>query len=328
MTNTLTLVMAVLLFCIQAKSQKKFFVKEGSHGSGTSWSDASGDLSQTLRLAKSGDVIWVSKGRYTPGTGRESSFVVGDGVCLLGGFSGLEELMGERDFRRNVTILSGEIGNPGIADNVYNVVFTQKVSATTLVDGFTITGGNADGTGPIADRHRCGGGWYNDGSAGISNPRIANCTFIANEARDGAGMFNNGQAGHASPTLAHCTFRENHADLDGGALYNYGTNGGNSNPEFLNCLIARNKANYGGGMFNNGGGGRSSPVLRNCILSANLAYVRGGALLNMDLGGESIAILDQCDLSHNEATVGEGVYQFSAMQGNVLRVRIGPEGRF
>ena len=78
----------------------------------------------------------------------------------------------------------------------------------TILDGFTITGGNATGV----DLDRSGGGMLNDGSS----PTVTNCTFIGNAASfRGAGMFNDG----SSPAVTDCTFSGNSASNSGGGMY-------------------------------------------------------------------------------------------------------------
>src|SRR3712207_9023372 len=57
---------------------------------------------------------------------------------------------------RSVTILSGDIGAVNdAADNSYHVVTSAGADSTTVLDGFTVQGGNAN-DGP-------GGGMYNSG---------------------------------------------------------------------------------------------------------------------------------------------------------------------
>ena len=76
-------------------------------------------------------------------------------------------------------MLSGDIGTVNNqADNVYHVVTASSaVTATAVLDGFTIIGGNADGSG--ADG--LGGGLYNSGGS----PTLINVTFAGNAAAPG-----------------------------------------------------------------------------------------------------------------------------------------------
>ena len=282
------------------------YVRPDASGDGSSWQQAA-DLQTVLLDATAGTQIWVARGTYypTPGTDRTASFVVPDGVRLYGGFTGNESGLVQRNPGVNLTILSGEIGTTAPTDNSYNVVYTEGAGASTLIDGFTITGGYAMGVGRPHERVRCGGGWYNDGSDAPSNPTVSNCKFSQNVARDGGAIYNNGRGGEASPTLQSCSFFENRAADDGGALYNYGGRGGRSNPTLTACTIRGNAANYGAGLFNHGGKGESSPQLRGCTIAQNTAHVQGGTLYNMDINGVTEPQLDNCSLAAKD---GNGIH--------------------
>lgn len=289
------------------KAKRIYFVKSGGNGNGRSWQKAMGDLQSALKAAKKGDQIWVAAGKYVPtkGTDRTIAFKIPDGVKLYGGFVGFEKDLNARDWKANATILSGEIGAAGIADNSYTVVYTQNVSAETLVDGFTITGGTANGTTAKGTINRCGGGWYNDGSNGESSPTIVNCTFVKNQGRDGAGLYNYAQKGTTNPLIQNCIFSENHADLDGGGIHNDGSYGV-ANPTIAGCIFQHNEASYGAGICNTAIQGEAKPVITNCNFISNLAYIRGGSIYNnRDENGVSEAIVQNCRFDQNASTVGQ-----------------------
>ncbi len=64
-----------------------------------------------------------------------------EGVTLYGGFSGDETTLDERDWTRNLTVLSGDIGESGNqADNSMSVV---KGADDAIIDGFVIEDGYA-----------------------------------------------------------------------------------------------------------------------------------------------------------------------------------------
>ena len=143
-------------------------------------------LQHALATAVTDDVIWVAAGTYKPTTtiDRNISFVMKNNFAIYGGFNGTETLLSQRDWGTNVTIVSGDIGAAGNADNSYNVVknLDNSLNSTAKLDGFTITGGNANGgfivpTSPL----NCGAGMYNS----QSSPEITNCIFSGNAAIGG-----------------------------------------------------------------------------------------------------------------------------------------------
>ena len=257
----------------------KIYVDQAASGlqDGSSWLDAIPDLRCVLNLAEvSGiDSVLVAQGTYYPTStdDRTISFNIPDSLVILGGYDASD---GSRDIAAHNTILSGDIGTVGDnTDNSYHVVYTQNVSSNTVVDGFTITGGHANGT-SFPDDH--GGGWYNDGTGNgnVSNPTITNCMFVGNRASvDGGALYNNGYEGQSNPGITNCIFRANHAGSDGGAFYNAG-GAGESNPTITNCTFTANTADeYGGAILNDGYLGQSNPIITNCILWGNSA-INGG----------------------------------------------------
>jgi hypothetical protein len=251
---------------------------------GSNWTDAFINLQSALALAASGDTIYVAQGTYKPTTGgsRTAAFRLETGVTLLGGYPNGG---GTRDPVANVTTLSGDIGTEGSnGDNSYHVVIGSGTSSTAVLDGFTVSGGNANLSNTSNQQ---GGGIYNNYGA----PTVTNVTFCSNSAYDGGGMYNyqsnptvtdvtftNNHAVYAgggvfnmssSPTLRNVTFSDNSAGDAGGGMRNYGR----SNPNLTNVTFSGNSAHYGGGMHNQTG---SSPTLRNATFSGNSAGWGGG----------------------------------------------------
>ncbi|MEM1219951.1 MAG: hypothetical protein AAGH79_13615, partial [Bacteroidota bacterium] len=232
-------------------SATTYFVNTHGTGDGSSWSYASNDLPAILATCLPGDQVWVAAGTYHPttGTDRSASFIIPNGVEVYGGFVGFEQQLNERNITTNRSILSGEIGAPGIQDNSFSVIYTQGVDATTQLNGFIITQGNANGKGEEGNPTRCGGGWYNQGTEGqASNPTIQNCIFRNNSGRDGAAFYSNGAAGISNPVFSACQFIANQADLDGGAIYVNAQDRGESILTMEACLFDENMASYGAGV--------------------------------------------------------------------------------
>jgi hypothetical protein len=124
---------------------------------GTAWTSALKTVSKALYTARqntSVDSILVAKGTYYPtgvqnGTNRDSSFVILRGKLKL--YGGYPNGGGTRNIAGNPTYLSGDIGTLNdTTDNSYHVmVIAGNIAAaedSIVVDGFTITKGNADGT--------------------------------------------------------------------------------------------------------------------------------------------------------------------------------------
>ena len=257
------------------------YVDDDANGlnDGTSWENAYKFLQDALADANSVDKpveIWVAQGTYRPdedtlhpgGTGnRESAFQLINGVTIKGGYAGFgESNPNARGIKEYETILSGDIGTPSDAnDNCYHVFYHPEglnLDDTAILDGLTITGGNANGSFP----HNCGGGMYNE----VSSPTVEACTFTENSAKWGGGMCNEE---NSSPAVNNCIFNGNLARWSGGGM----ENDYDSSPSVNNCTFSGNTANaIGGGMYNY----YSSPTVQGCTFSANVSGGDGGGMRN------------------------------------------------
>jgi parallel beta-helix repeat protein len=172
-------------------------------------------------------------------------------------------------------------------DGTGHVHVVQCISgegADTVLDGFTITGGNANGPCyPLCGVDTRGGGMLNV----ASSPTVNNCTFSENSALWGGGGMSNWES---SPTVTDCTFSGNSAN-SGGGMYNE-----NSSPTVTNCTFSGNTAvGYAGGMANWDG---SSPTVTDCIFEGNTASDKGGGMYNV---GSSSPTVTNCVFSGNMA---------------------------
>ena len=235
-------------------------------GSGTP-ADPFCSIQAGIDAASSGDTVEVAAGTYYENITMKS------GVVIQGA--------GQGD-----TIIDG--GGSG------SVVTANGVDSAAMLDGFTITNGDADD----------GGGMYNSGSS----PTVSNCTFSGNTAflminfGRGGGMFNVS----SSPTVTNCTFSANDAEERGGGMYNV-----NSSPTVSNCTFSGNTAHRGGGMYNES----SSPTVTGCSFNGNSSTLNlGGGMAN----DHSSPTVSRCSFFDNDAyNYGGGMANFSGSSPTV-----------
>ncbi|MHC4691843.1 MAG: right-handed parallel beta-helix repeat-containing protein, partial [Planctomycetota bacterium] len=289
------------------------FVDDDASGAndGSSWADAYNSLQDGLARADFSVKpveIRVAQGIYKPASpsppgapplplDRTATFQLINGVTINGGYAGYGEAdPNARDIEAYETILSGDLADNDVemidpcdlldelsrGENSYHVVTGSGTDSTAVLDGFTITAGNAKGSG-------YGGGIYCH--SGI--PTLTNCTFTRNSAKFfGGGIYYHGSS---NPTLINCTFNENSAMSGGGICES------TSSLILKKCLFSGNWAHSGGGMSSiiwsmskliqctfsgnsayRGGGIRtdeSSPMITHWIFSGNSAH-RGGVMEN------------------------------------------------
>jgi len=249
---------------------------------GTNWTDAYHDLYKAMAVAATpGNAvteIWVAAGTYYPdaGTGeRDRSFVLKNGLALYGGFAGGESSISERDPAANPAVLNGDLAGddtralPTNEENSYHVVVSSGTDASAILDGFVITGGNADSA---AFPHFNGGGILND----TGSPTINDCAIVANTAISGGGMHNDDGA----PAVTNCLFGGNRSTGNGGGFYN---TGGSADPLLEQCSFTANSAaTDGGGVYNIGSG--ADLALINCALVRNAAGAHGGGVRSFYAG--------------------------------------------
>ncbi len=267
-------------------------------GDGSSWGEALTDLQEAIEMAKctSGAIteIRVAAGVYKPDGGSGSqpaTFDLVSGLSIYGGFAGNEALLEDRDPEANLTVLSGDLagddgeGFANTGENSFNVVGGVDLDATTLLDGFTIIGGNTSTSG-----------------AGIkltnSSLTIRRCRIVGNQAQRGAGTY---LSDGSNATFEQCVFEGNAAGINGGGGESVG-----SNPTLTDCIFRNNAAGSGGGGFAASFGDAS---FVRCVFEQNVANFGGG--LNNATGD---AIVERCKFLLNIASVfGGGMYN---LQGN------------
>ena len=335
----------LVLLCQSSSLSAQIYVTPSGGGSmnGSSWSNAwpGAQLQSLISSSAPGSQIWVQAGTYKPvampagsigGTPpRNYAFTLKNGVAVYGGFAGTETLLSQRNVTLNTTILSGDIGIANnINDNCYHVVLSPANNNTAVLDGFTISGGNANGlpssvigfnSGTISASSDNGGGLYC--LAGAS-PAINNCTFSSNNAvYNGGGMFQYGSSANLvncifnfnraangagayyqscpATIIANCNFSDNRSSSAGGGIYCY-----SSSPSISGCTFYKDTAQtYGGGLYNLLA---ASPTISNSSFSYNECGGGGGALYSAINCNPSIS---NTDFSYNHASNGGAMENYN-----------------
>ena len=252
----------------------------GSNTTGASWAEALHEIGAGLELAAASGAleVWVSGGTYAESIGLIT------GVTLYGGFHGTETAIEDRGTTPSESILDGSTARDG--DAAHHVVVLDAIGQARL-DGFTIRGGNADGSG--TDRYG-GGVFCRDLDATCE---IANCTITGNRAASGgAGI----SCERASPTITQCKIIANESSDDGGGIYCLG-----SGPKIADCAIVANSARNGAGIFCIS----VSPTIAGCLIGANVAASFGGGVFCYDAEPP----ITNCTIGGNSAgQMGGGVW--------------------
>lgn len=221
--GTMALIILLTLAARTATAQTTFHVTpDGTQGS-TAWTDAM-TLTEALDAARAGDQIWVqgfetidSADKLYTVPDDDEAFTVPSGVSLYGGFRGDETSIDERvttgklSEMRYRSVLSGDRrqndaadesllifpGNATRDDNAAHVVVMDLTPTAasgnnntlpTVIDGFSIAEGHADGN--PADASGWGGGIFvtgdNSGGGAFS---ITRCFLVNNYARRGGAVY-------------------------------------------------------------------------------------------------------------------------------------------
>jgi hypothetical protein len=292
-----TLLLAFCSLCSVGVSARIIYVdaaRPDNSGNGLSWANAKKELQSAIDMRLPFDTVWVKAGTYFPcadGTGnsapadpRNKTFAFRDSMQVFGGFSGTETALSQRSLSTNISILSGDLGQPGIdSDNAYHVV---TIPSVFLMNGFSITDGNSSGA-----AQDIGGGLFGNVSWTVllQNLRVAN--------NIGGSVGGGGFLGACRDLrISHCRFENNRASL-GGGLYLSAVEAEVDSTEFVH-----NSAGVGAGLrlaYN------CDVVLRHSVIRENAAEQLGGGIAM--IGGPRLR-LENSYLLGNTAPQGSGIY--------------------
>lgn len=304
-----------------AGSGKIWFVHDTATGAnnGTSWVDAFPSLQSALDAAALGDEIWVAHGTYWPTTLKDpmdplsATFQLKNGISIYGGFGGTETSLESRDWKTNISILSGDIdhndlANPAsdisqiVGNNAYHVVTGSGTDTTAVLDGFVMTAGKTKDEVSYVCAPSCGGGMI----VIAGSPTLRNSTFIGNQARLGGGL----GTFQSNLIISYSTFDANLAG-PGGGMYVL-----NGNPSVDHVLFSNNSGGAGGGLYTD----HSSPSVTNVIFYGNSAW-NGAGFSNANYSNpEFTNVLFNSNIASNIGGAIENDYHANLTLTNVTLV--------
>ena len=283
------------------------YVKQGGTGDGSSWNNASGDLQKMideLAVSNQPGEVWVAAGTYQPigwidtDKNYTAAFRMRDGISVYGGFAGTESSKNARSMTGNMpwqyeykTILKGASYQDDAEWNATDTKWNVSSSASrhvvwfapypyqednsftkvTILDGFTIVGGHAQGDTGINDfRTDCGGGVFMGVNSYLYNCIVKECSAVS----DGGGVYTEG--GRIMGSLIY----NSSADSNGGGIFvdNAGI--------VLQSMMTNCAATNGGGIYLNRDAlwdGKEHPeylILSTSIVSNNTNKANGAVYCN------------------------------------------------
>lgn len=319
-TSLLFFLFASLIF--NAFGQNVIYVNHAAIGAntGTSWADAYTDLQDVLP-ANDGDTIWVAQGTYTPDEFDGNpvvTFFIGNNIQLLGGFNADT---GERNPEMYETILSGDLNGDDEndnfddfkSDNVFTVVTVHTaITNATLIDGFTIHSGYANGDTSGAAQY--GGGIYCSGA-----PIIQNCIFEQNFAKNrGGGLYLHGIDANTA-VVKDCLFQDNaqsHPGDTGSAGAIYIQTVGVEGVQVLNSTFTANKGIYVGAIS----AIRTNLYVDSCTFTQNSSSYQGGAIRYRTDNPNRILSVKNSLFEDNSAAFGGGIYAYTEADNTVIEI--------
>ena len=228
------------------------------------------------------------------------SFSLLDEVTLYGGFDGTETARDQRDWTAHETILSGDLGIAGdVSDNAFTVVYCEtRVSA--VIDGITVTGGNANGEVPTI-KTAIGNGSTAAGVNSSGELTLLHSTVRGNSARIGGGISGRGTLIVESSRIVDNTAQDEDWAAGGGIdCQAY------SHISISNSTIAGNSAlSDGGGIYVDPDNLRTVLSVTNSTVVDNSAKFGGGIACKMDDPGSTLI---NSIVAGNEAASGADLH--------------------
>jgi disaggregatase-related protein/parallel beta helix pectate lyase-like protein len=334
--------MAVFFLATTGASADIIYVDASATGAndGSNWSDAFTELQSALAEAAYDDQIWAAAGTYRPDfdttthihTGsKHATFLLIRGTAIYGGFPVGGGTWQQRNPDSLETILTGDLKlNDGAVndpqalldeltrmENVYHVVTAKNTDPNTILDGLTISDGNADAEN-YPDPNSIGAGIFLDESSltvndcyftenasftnsgavenSWGNVTLTDCDFVMNATGNHGGAIRNF---YARAHIAHCRFRQNYG-WQGGAVANQ-----YSAVEISDSMFQDNSGYAGGAIqtiytiYNH-----VQTHVDHCLFLRNSAY-NGGALFELN----DLLTMSNCTFIQNTADRdGEAVY--------------------
>ena len=261
----------------------------GDCNGGSDWPSAFKTIQKAITCGIDNDEIWVRKGTYL----LSSQIDVDKAVEIYGGFNGTEQEKEQRDWNNNVTEVDGQA-------SINHCFFVTK---NAVIDGFTITGGNATGNSQLSDKN--GGGIH----IRFGHLTVKNCSFLNNYASSlGGAIFND--SGYLS--ISQCSFFDNTSADWGGAICLWQWSDGAA---ISNCAFTRNTAVYGGAIGDGASGKYPLTSITNCDFTDNSASY-GGAFN----GRNNAVTITNCAFQGNSAEYGGAIRGFNYVSSSIPAV--------
>lgn len=231
---------------------------------GSSWTSAKKTIQAAVDAAPEGAEIWVADGHYL------ESITIRKDISLYGGFAGIEETIGERNWLRRSTIIDG--GGSEAAIDINCEQMNQWIPAV-VIDGFVIQNSAHEQQSLVADT-RTDLRVDHVQAPMIRNELITDCNAGIYARQSKGKILSNVISGNAGPaikmsyawsTIANNVITGNTAST-GAALYCESSAG----PIFTCNTVVGNTSETSGVIYAKSG---ATPVVANCIIANNGAGI-------------------------------------------------------